>query len=684
MSSRAARLLLTLALCGCEGAPVDAPQAPRAQPESPQAAEIRASLAQLRREETELRARTEFASQPPSSRALGANPYAIVALPALAGFAGILRGDSRVVLLDAQLHETSSLPTSPSPSALAVGSGSRLFVAGPLAAVVERFRIASRGLERDGGIPLPPGTVARALVADESALIVADFVGDRLLSLPGRGALSVPADGAELRRTSVCQGPLRLALSPRFLAVDCLFDHAVLVLERDASGEPGREVGRIVHDGPLWSIALHEIGDELFVATGGVEDHPLVRRDRVFGYIDSFVHLYALDRRGALERREAWNVAELGVVTPTVLTLDAQNGAPRVEALGYGSARAVTLRPGTPPLVREAPPGCSDFALLDDRRVCASPLFDAWVELGEKSSFVPVRAPRPGDPPPLDRLGEALFFTTLMAPDASSEGRLSRFTCETCHFEGATDGRVHHSGRNEIRVSTRSLFGLFNAAPYFSRARDPDLTSVCHHEFAVANRGNPVDPWFSLDAARAPWLAALGLRAPRFSPAELRRALLGFFARFSPEENPFVEQRPAPARFTEEERLGAELFRQHCASCHAPRLVASAVASAVPFERWESLIFSPATPLVWAHGGYEQTGILPYVDPEGTRVPSLRRLYLKRPYFTNGSARSLADVLERARVGARFFHAEAAGHPSDSRTLARDEQSALLAFLRLL
>jgi hypothetical protein len=684
MSSLAARLLFALALLACEGGAADTPEAPRAQPESRQTAEIRATLAHLRREETELRARTDFASQPPSSRALGANPYAIVALPARGGFAGILRGDSRVVLLDGQLHETSSLPTSPSPSALAATSSGRLFVTGPLVAVVERYRIAPGGLERDGGIPLPPGTVARALVADERALVVADFVGDRLLSLPGRSTLAVPADGAALRRTSVCQGPLRLALTPRFLAVDCLFDHAVLLLERDTSGEPGREVGRIVHDGPLWSLALHEIGDELFVATGGVEDHPLVRRDRVFGYIDSFVHLYALNRHGALERREAWNVAELGVVTPAALELDAQHGAPRVEALGYGSARAVTLRPGTPPLVREALPGCSDFATLGDRCVCASPLFDAWIELGEESSLAPVRAPRAGDPPPLDRLGEALFFTTLMAPDASSEGRLSRFTCETCHFEGATDGRVHHSGRNEIRVSTRSLFGLFNAAPYFSRARDPDLTSVCHHEFAVANRGNAVDPWFSLEAARAPWLAALGLDAPRFSPAELRRALLGFFARFSPEENPFVEQRPAPARFTEEERRGAEIFGQHCASCHAPRLVASAVASAVPFERWESLIFSPATPLVWAHGDYEQTGILPYVDPEGTRVPSLRRLYLKRPYFTNGSARSLAEVLERARVGARFLHTQAAERSGDSRPLAREERTALLAFLRLL
>jgi hypothetical protein len=37
------------------------------------------------------------------------------------------------------------------------------------------------------------------------------------------------------------------------------------------------------------------------------------------------------------------------------------------------------------------------------------------------------------------------------------------------------------------------------------------------------------------------------------------------------------------------------------------------------------------------------------VHEKGARVPSLRRLYKKHPYFTNGSADTLDDVLERAR-----------------------------------
>jgi hypothetical protein len=222
---------------------------------------------------------------------------------------------------------------------------------------------------------------------------------------------------------------------------------------------------------------------------------------------------------------------------------------------------------------------------------------------------------------------------------------------------------------------------------------------VCDNEFTVVSRGNPVDPWFSLETARFPWLRELGEARPSLSPSDLRRALFEFFARFTHEENPFVAAHAPAGSFTPRERHGAELFRDHCERCHAARLVANDAGTRVPFARWETLVFSAATPIVWARGDYEKTGVVPYVDREGTRIPSLRRLYLKRPYFTNGSARSLADVLERARfTDDRFLHAEsaparAAASPSGavehdetspSGVLDADERRALLAFLRLL
>jgi len=660
----------------------DAPPPP---PPSQQELEIRAALAKLRGDETELRAHTDFAAELPSSRSFGANPYALADLDGRR-FVGLLRGDSRVVLLNEGLTETSAMRTAPSPSALAAVAGGHVFVSGPLATSVERFRVNGEKLEPDGGVPLPSGTVARALAADGRALVVLDFVGDRLLSWQLPRALSVPARVGEPRRTSSCRGPLRAALSPHYLAVACLFDHAVSVLERDAQGEPGREVARVVHDGPLWSVALREQNGELFIGAGGVEDHPLERRDRVFGYIDSFVYLYVLEPDGRLVRRQAVNTSELGVVDPKAVVFDEHDGAPLLHAVGYATTPLVSVGATSADITRAAVPGCSALVARGERLLCADPLLDAWVELARGGAVVhPARPPALEDPNPNQRLGEALFFTTLMAPDARSDGRLSRFTCETCHFEGATDGRVHNSGRQEIRVSTRPLLGLFNDAPYFSRAHDRDLTAVSHNEFTVANRGNPLDPWFALEPARFPWLARLGLDAARIEPLELRGSLLAFLARFSHEENPFVATHTPPGHFSEEERAGAALFRARCARCHAARLVANDATSEVPFERWEALTFSPATPIVWARADYEKSGILPYVDSEGTRVPTLRRLYLKRPYFTNGSARTLAEVLERARFSdSGFFHGAPVKPDQPLHGFDDAQRAALLAFLRLL
>ena len=91
---------------------------------------------------------------------------------------------------------------------------------------------------------------------------------------------------------------------------------------------------------------------------------------------------------------------------------------------------------------------------------------------------------------------------------------------------------------------------------------------------------------------------------------------------------------------------------------------------------------SDNAPLVWASNGYRKTGVEPYVHVEGARTTSLRRLYKKRPYFTDGSAKTLEDVLAGVRFqGDGFFHAAA---PAGAKPLSAPEQRALLSFLHLL
>jgi len=280
------------------------------------------------------------------------------------------------------------------------------------------------------------------------------------------------------------------------------------------------------------------------------------------------------------------------------------------------------------------------------------------------------------------RVGEALFFTTLMAPWNRSDGKLSRFTCETCHFEAYGDGRVHFTGRGTVHSATKPLRGLFNNRPHFTRALDHTMAEMVHAEFRVANRFSGHDPWFSLAAADFPWLSAIEGVPATLSPVYLRRAFMTFLMDLRFEPNQAVRGRN---RFSAGERAGAAIFRDRCESCHRARLIAEEPASEVPFDRWEELIFSPQGPIVWASAEYRKTGVEPYVHPEGARTTSLRRLHQKFPYFTSGSARSLADLVAAAAwIGDRFWHGVAPGAAGEATHLDADQQAALLAFLELL
>ena len=73
----------------------------------------------------------------------------------------------------------------------------------------------------------------------------------------------------------------------------------------------------------------------------------------------------------------------------------------------------------------------------------------------------------------------------------------------------------------------------------------------------------------------------------------------------------------------------------------------------------------------------------PYVHTDGARVPALRRLYKKWPYFTSGRAKSLAELLDRFASSPTATYHDAAPDAQLTR-LTADEKSALLAFLDLL
>ncbi|HTU63326.1 MAG TPA: hypothetical protein VMF89_32920, partial [Polyangiales bacterium] len=182
----------------------------------------------------------------------------------------------------------------------------------------------------------------------------------------------------------------------------------------------------------------------------------------------------------------------------------------------------------------------------------------------------------------------------------------------------------------------------------------------------------------ALDVADYPWLGSLGFSG-RLSAETLRSALLDFLAEFEPPANPRVFERN---RFAPLEARGADVFAEVCESCHSARLVSNDASTRVARSDWERYIFSSTGPLLWARGDYERVGVEPYVHARGTRIPALRRIEHKYPYFTNGSARSLDAVLRGVRRTPSFRHTACGDDCTEP--LSEQQVAALLAFLRLL
>ena len=676
----------------------------------------------LRDFETARRAATDFAHLPASDTTLGADPYTLRRLPlpreasasTPAGsprFVGALRGASAIVVLDEALHEQARLAAPASPSSLALDSAGDVFVAGELSHVIQRYRFTGGELHADGTLDVPDVRAIRGLASGpEGVLYVVEEHDGRLLTLElgGDAHVSAASDGARaplpFRRvdTRIGQGPLRVARVGPYVLVDCLTDHALVVRSVDADGVPeSRDEVRIVHDGPIWgfdALALPPIGGaapDLLVAAGGVEDHPLDRTEGSFGFIDSFVYLYRVGG-GMATRLAAVNTSAFGLLTPKAIALSRDaRGSIEVTVAAYGSDRRARLvwpsGPGetTEPTVTvdACPPGSASMERLDDGSLAiANPLLDAWVHVpargGGPFDIVPTESASSPPRSVESRMGEALFFTSLMAPWNQSEGRLSRFACETCHFEGYVDGRTHRTGRGDIRATTRPLLGLFNDRPYFSRALDPDLATVADNEFRVAGAKSGHDPRFTLTPRDFPWLAELGVAPDEaWTPDHLRRALMTFFMDLSHRPNPAVLDRRG---WSEDERAGAEAFRDRCESCHAARLVADDPSTRVPFEGWESRVMAREGPILWARAEYAKTGVQPYVSERGARIPSLRRLFKKVPYFTNGEAGSLRAVLDGVRYDDTTFFHEDAPASGALRALTTREKDMLLGFLDLL
>jgi len=451
-------------------------------------------------------------------------------------------------------------------------------------------------------------------------------------------------------------------------------------------------------EGALFSLAARHDDGVLTMLVVGLEDEPLERRGGSFGHIDSFLYCLDVDDRGLVSRRFALNLSELGIVTPKAVVFGGNANEAFVVGAGNGRVARLTIAANVTDRVLQTFDGlvgASDAIVVGTTLAITSPLVDAiaFIDVGPSSEsglrrVVPIVDPRRPLASSLSRLGETLVFSTALAPEQSSDGPLSRFTCEACHNDGGVDGRVHHTGRidgegHDVVASTKPLRGLFQNAPLFSRAFDDTVGGMVHAEVNVGNANSPRSPWTSLVVSlEAPFVRDVVGDAfgDVIDPVTQRRGMLQFFAddapRPLPEDDTFLT--PTAADWS--------VFDARCLGCHQARRFtndANSVTTSVLRDRlWRS------RSLVWASDTRIDVGVRPLVREGGARVSSLRGIVDKRPLLTNGSARDLPHLLERLRVEdghdgvpAMVWHD---GPLDRGQPLNDDEQRALLRVLQTL
>jgi cytochrome c peroxidase len=224
---------------------------------------------------------------------------------------------------------------------------------------------------------------------------------------------------------------------------------------------------------------------------------------------------------------------------------------------------------------------------------------------------------------------------------------------------------------------TKSCRGLGTTAPYLSLGEPATIEAfadniVTTHAQGAERGAEGFDKYPVTVRVRA----GSGWENVTLSPEELRVALAAYMARIPPEPSPYVA--PNRRALDREQRAGLTLFRDRCAGCH--QLVGdSATGDRIPARDLERRLLAGEVALTDARLHAVGT---PVLGEGGNNPPSLRGVWEAAPYFSDGSARTLEDVLRRTDPDATTVHApeNAARAPAFNER----QRAALLAFLRAL
>lgn len=278
---------------------------------------------------------------------------------------------------------------------------------------------------------------------------------------------------------------------------------------------------------------------------------------------------------------------------------------------------------------------------------------------GKKQRLALSKTPRQPD------FGELLFYQTGMWADTADNA----FTCNSCHWDGLSDHRLHPGFLEKRWELTRPVAGIAAVKPIFTPMQAANLSEAIEGFFRVLDvrywQKNS-DPPYYLEPVR---LRVSPEETIEVSALEARKALLKTLIGW-----PAL----APARrrvgeaLSKEAKEGAAIFLRDCARCHEP-------VTSMRTRRKVPLAVLRDRPLVFAAPFYAQTGIKPYFTAQGNRISPLLNLARGGPFFSNGSAPDLESVVLSANPSRSEVHA-----PENARNpfYSADEREKLLAFLR--
>lgn len=531
-----------------------------------------------------------------------------------------------------------------------------LFCAGP--------RVAG-GVEALGApdfssrLPKRGGFRDLAIDSARGLLYVLDGVTDRLMTLDRAGAVvaSAPVPPGVYRLVQLDGRGLALLSGPApHLAFQPL----------DSAGLPTAPAIAWPRAAPARDATYDDARATLWLV--GPEDGPPRRADGPLRDLRSTLTGLSLgDPTAAPSPTLTLDLGELGLVDASRVVM----AGGRVVLSATGSDSVAFIDPDTqPPTVSRhrtalAPLGLAvvgDAVLVAHRGDACIARVDPRLGV---TATVRIGAPRDD----LQALGERLFYGARIWQSAPGDA----VTCNTCHWDTGSDHRLQPGFLERRHELTRPLGGIGAVSPIFTTAGADSLAQAVEGLI----RGLDARFWQTPSTHSAYWERPVALPQSdgslrSVSPGRLREGLMTFLATLPRQPGPL---RVGPSPDHAALQRGFSLFAEHCATCHA---LAPDMRRPERLAPDQALSWLATRGLAFSQPGWSRVGITPSFHPQGHRVAPLSDLGRPGPFFSNASAATLGQLVERLRPGSPEIHG---GLPGEPPALSPAERDALLTFL---